>query len=85
VRLGTRKIRELLVKRLSGNIRIPAKSIVHAALHRHGLVARARKRRNRAEGTPLSQALVPNDLWCTDFKGEFKLGNPFGTRLSPMS
>ena len=39
------------------------------------LSARARKRRSRAEGTPLSQALAPNDLWCADFKGEFKLGN----------
>ena len=26
-------------------------------------------------GTPLSQAVAPNDLWCADFKGEFKLGN----------
>src|SRR5262245_61350461 len=26
-------------------------------------------------GTPLSKALTPNDLWCADFKGEFKLGN----------
>jgi transposase InsO family protein len=48
---------------------------VHAVLDRHGLVARARERRSRAEGTPLSQALVPNDLWCSDFKGEFRLGN----------
>ena len=72
---GARKIRELLVKRLAGDVRIPAKSTVHAVLDRHGLVGRARKRRSRAEGTPLSQALVPNDLWCADFKGEFKLGN----------
>ena len=26
-------------------------------------------------GTPLSQTTAPNALWCTDFKGEFKLGN----------
>ena len=25
--------------------------------------------------TPLSQGAAPNDLWCADFKGEFKLGN----------
>jgi hypothetical protein len=31
------------------------------------------KRRSRATGTPLSKALAPNDLWCADFKGEFKL------------
>ncbi|WFU05256.1 IS481 family transposase (plasmid) [Rhizobium sp. CB3171] len=73
---GARKIRELLVRKLAGDIRVPAKSTVHAILDRHGLVAHARKRqRHRAEGTALSQALMPNDLWCADFKGEFKLGN----------
>ena len=35
----------------------------------------ARMRRNRANGTPLSAGANPDDLWCTDFKGEFKLGN----------
>ena len=73
---GARKIRELLVRRLAGDVRVPAKSTVHAVLDRHGLVKRARqRRRNKAQGTPLSQAPAPNDLWCTDFKGEFKLGN----------
>jgi transposase InsO family protein len=72
---GARKIRELLVRKLVGDVRIPAKSTVHAVLDRHGLVKRARVRKNRAQGTPLSAAAVPNDLWCTDFKGEFKLGN----------
>ena len=31
--------------------------------------------RRRATGTPLSQGAAPNELWCADFKGEFKLGN----------
>jgi transposase InsO family protein len=72
---GARKIRELIIRRLAGDVRVPARSTVHAVLDRHGLVSRARRRRNRAEGTPLSIAASPNDLWCTDFKGEFKLGN----------
>lgn len=73
---GARKIREILVRRLAGEVRIPAQSTVHAVLDRHGLVKRAKERhRQRAQGTPLSQALGPNDLWCCDFKGEFKLGN----------
>ncbi|MEI9408476.1 IS481 family transposase [Mesorhizobium salmacidum] len=73
---GARKIRELLVRRLAGDVRIPAKSTVHAVLDRHGLVSRARqRRRHHAKGTPLSSAIAPNDLWCADFKGEFKLGN----------
>ncbi|MDX8463600.1 IS481 family transposase, partial [Mesorhizobium humile] len=74
---GARKIRELLIRKLAGDVRIPAKSTVHATLDRHGLVSQARKRNraNKAMGTPLSQAVEPNDLWCADFKGEFKLGN----------
>jgi transposase len=72
---GARKIRELLLRRLAGDVRLPAKSTVHAVLDRHGLVKRARERRNRAGGTPLSAGAAANDLWCADFKGEFKLGN----------
>jgi len=73
---GARKIRELLVRRLAGEVRIPATSTVHAVLDRHGLVKRARKRRrNKAEGTALSAGRQPNDLWCADFKGEFRMGN----------
>ena len=72
---GARKIRELLVRKLAGDVRIPAKSTVHAVLDRHGLVKRARQRKHRANGTPLSAGAAPNDLWCADFKGEFKLGN----------
>ncbi len=73
---GARKIRELLVRRVAGDVRIPAKSTVHAVLDRHGLVRRTRqRRRHKAPGTPLSEATAPNALWCADFKGEFKLGN----------
>src|SRR5262245_63856541 len=42
---GARKIRELLVRRLSGDIRVPAKSTIHAVLHRHGLVKGIRRPR----------------------------------------
>jgi transposase InsO family protein len=72
---GARKIRELLVRRLAGDVRIPAKSTIHAVLHRHGLVKPIGRPRNRATGTPLSQGAMPNELWCADFKGEFTLGN----------
>ncbi|MER9547102.1 integrase core domain-containing protein, partial [Mesorhizobium sp. M0437] len=82
---GARKIRELLVRKLAGDVRIPAKSTVHAVLDRHGLVSQARKRNraSKAVGTPLSQAAAPNDLWCTDFKGEFRLGN--GSYCYPLT
>jgi len=72
---GARKIRELLVRRLDQDIRVPATSTIHAVLHRHGLVKAVGRPRYHAEGTPLSSGATPNELWCADFKGEFKLGN----------
>ena len=73
---GARKIRELLVRRLAGDVRVPATSTIHAVMDRHGLVRRkGRRRRNRARVTALSPGLHPNDLWCADFKGEFRTGN----------
>jgi transposase InsO family protein len=72
---GARKIRELLVRRLDGDLRVPARSTIHAVLHRHGLVKPPGRPRRRATGTALSTGATPNDLWCADFKGEFKLGN----------
>ena len=63
------------MRRLAGDVRIPAQSTVHAVLDRHGLVKRGRRRRSRAQGTPLSAGTAPNDLWGVDFKGEFKLAD----------
>src|ERR1700681_3430033 len=71
---GARKIRERLIRRFSG-IPIPAKSTIHAVLDRHGLVERRGRSRHRAQGTALSLGQRPNELWCTDYKGEFLLGN----------
>ena len=72
---GARKIRELLVRRLDGDVRIPATSTIHAVLHRNDLVKGIGRPRHRARGTGLSLATEPNALWCADFKGEFKLGD----------
>jgi len=72
---GARKIRELLIRRLASDVRVPAKSTIHAVLDRHDLVQRMGKKRGRATGTPLSSGTEPNHLWCADYKGEFKLGN----------
>jgi putative transposase len=70
---GARKIRECLLRRFCG-IPIPAKSTIHAVLDRHGLVERRGRVRRRAQGTPLSLGQTPNELWCTDYQGEFLLG-----------
>ena len=71
---GAPKIRERL-RRLYPDVHTPAISTVHAVLDRHGLVQRRKGRRHRAQGTALSQASQPNDLWCADYKGEFMLAD----------
>jgi transposase InsO family protein len=71
---GARKIRERLIRRFSG-MTMPAKSTIHAVLDRYGLVERRGRVRHRAQGTALSLGQTPNELWCTDYKGEFLLGN----------
>jgi putative transposase len=72
---GAPKIRERL-RRLYPDVHLPAISTVHAVLDRHGLVKRRRRnRRELRQGTPLSQAQEPNQLWCADYKGEFMLAD----------
>jgi transposase InsO family protein len=72
---GARKIRERLLRRFSCEVKVPARSTIHAVLDRHGLVQRRGRKRNHAQGTTLSLGQKPNELWCTDYKGEFLLGN----------
>lgn len=71
---GAPKIREKLLRQFP-NIHQPAISTVHAVLDRHDLVTANKRRRYRAEGTELTHAQKPNQLWCADYKGEFMLGN----------
>lgn len=71
---GAPKIQEKLEKAFP-MIDPPAVSTIHAILDRHGLVKRRKRRRHKAQGTPLSDAQSPNELWCADFKGQFRLGN----------
>jgi len=70
---GARKIRERLLRRLPSEVKVPARSTIHAILDRHGLVTRARRSRTHTAGTPLSEGASPNALWCADYKGEFLL------------
>ena len=55
---------------------LPARTTVFEILNRHGMVPKKRRRRAIGHpGRPTSQVLAPNDLWCADFKGEFKTGD----------
>ena len=71
---GAPKIRDKLIREYP-MIQPPAKSTVHAVLDRHGLVKRRKRRRYKAQGTPLTNSCKPNGLWCVDYKGEFMLGS----------
>jgi len=75
-RWGAPKIRELIARRYP-NIKPPAISTVHCVLDRHGLVNRRKRRRRKFTSIAgyLSTPEKPNDLWCTDFKGQFRMGN----------
>lgn len=56
--------------------RWPSVSTIGAVLKRNGLVRSRRKRLRAAPRTqPFSQCREPNDVWCVDFKGQFKMGN----------
>lgn len=71
---GPKKIKDVLEKRLQ--CRLPSSSTIGTILIRAGLVERRRRRpRYASPSSHLSEALAPNDLWCIDYKGQFRLGN----------
>jgi putative transposase len=55
----------------------PSASTLGQIWRRHGLVAPRRRRRTvlPRESGPLIQAQGPNELWCTDYKGQFRTGD----------
>lgn len=55
---------------------LPGRSTVCDILNRRGLIPKKRRRRVIGHpGKPSSQMLAPNDIWCADFKGQFKTGD----------
>ncbi len=76
---GARKLRVVLA-RSSPEITWPASSTIGELLRREGLISTTRRRRypKVTAGAPLDYGLTiarsPNDVWTTDFKGEFRLG-----------
>ena len=62
----------------------PAESTVSNVLRRHGL---SRRLRRRARATPNAEPWIEagssNEVWCTDFKGWFCLGD--GRRCDPLT
>lgn len=71
---GPRKLRAWLLE--NEKIRCPAASTIGELLKKRGLLE-PRKRRRHVETyvDGLSRPTQANDLWCIDFKGQFKLGS----------
>lgn len=70
---GPRKLRAWLIRR---GVTLPAASTIGEILKREGLVVpRRRRRRATPSSLPFSACTAPNQLWCIDFKGEFRTGD----------
>lgn len=70
---GAPKIRDYLMRKHPG-FELPVASTIHVILDRHNLIRkRSARRRFKATGTMLQVPSSPNDLWCADFKGQFRL------------
>ncbi len=72
---GPKKLRARL-EELHPGVKIPATSTIGQILKDEGLVSKRRRRRRAqpSEG-PLKPSQAPNDLWCIDFKGQFRMKN----------
>lgn len=72
---GPRKLKAMLEKELGHEL--PAASSIGTMLRRHGLSMQRRPRRTfgRARPTGLRETSAPNDVWCADYKGQFRLGD----------
>jgi transposase InsO family protein len=72
---GPKKLKAVLERRLGHAL--PAASTLGDILVRAGVVERRTSRlRHRAQPSKtLSAASAPNDVWCIDYKGQFRLGD----------
>ena len=81
---GPEKLLSSLSGRYPGIKDWPSITTVGRILNRNGRIKK--KKRHRAKNTtvyPLSHVLEPNDVWCTDFKGYFVVGD--GERCDPLT
>lgn len=80
---GPRKLRVWLEAK-QPDCTLPSASTIAKLLGSHGLVKPSkRRRRSPPSEYPFAECANPNDLWCTDFKGHFKMGNKI--RCHPLT
>lgn len=74
---GPKKIEHVLSVK-HPTLALPAQSTMSAILKRNGLVhERAPRRRTPQSTFPLAAATAPNVVWCTDFKGKFRVNRKY--------
>lgn len=79
---GARKLKDVLETRLQRPL--PSHGAIERILANAGLVApRKRRPRHSPQPTTLRRAERPNDVWCIDFKGQFRLGD--GSYCYPLT
>jgi len=72
---GPKKLKARL-ERLYPGLIMPAHSTIGEIIRRYGLPVHKRRRRRKGYyPTSLRESKGPNDIWCVDFKGQFRLGN----------
>jgi transposase InsO family protein len=71
---GAEKLREYLLRKYS-NVAFPSKNTFHNILIKNELVKKRRSRVYKSTGTNLRSTEGPNELWCADFKGQFRMKN----------
>jgi putative transposase len=79
---GPRKLKESLERRLQRPF--PAPSTIGDVLLEHGFVVQRRwRKRHTPQPTGLREATAPNEVWCIDYKGQFRLGD--GSYCYPLT
>lgn len=69
---GAKKVAWYL-ERNRPDLELPSRTTIHNILNRHGLVTPRRRRVRRWHpGRPTTEAALPNAIWSTDFKGQFR-------------
>jgi len=74
---GAKKLRVELERARQG-VRIPTVGTIHCWLDENGLVKKRKRRRPSWSGfycNKDAKSENPNEVWCADFKGEFKMGS----------
>lgn len=81
---GPRKLRAWLKAKHQG-VKLPSSTTIGGILKQEGLVQQRRHRRGKGTAKPtfLSQPAGPNEVWCADFKGQFRLGS--GEHCYPLT